>query len=135
MTTKSVEFKVQISDFDAAAWKRLQEARDAVRKIESEIKAAYEKSDRLKAVRDLAGYGDYGTKFMTNTLIDGGQIATRTVIDLPEEETVARVQSLNIGEKTINALLSGKLLDDDQKKALLKRIGVDLDTLTEKAGA
>lgn len=130
MATRSVEFKVQISDFDAAAWKRLQEAREAVRKIEAEIKSAYEKSDRLTAVRDLAGYGDYGTKFMTNSRIDGGQIVTRTTIDLPEEETVARAQSLNLGEKTINALLNGKLLDDDQKKSLLKRIGVDLDTLT-----
>lgn len=45
-----------------------------------------------------------------------------------EAKKVGLSPALSIGEKTINALLTGKLLSDSEKKSLLKRIGVDLDS-------
>lgn len=135
MATKRVEFKVSIADFDGKAWSSLKEARDLVSKIEKEISDAFQKSERFQAARDLAGFGDYGNKLSTFCQINGSHIVSQTYVDLADETVVAYVPPLNIGEKTLNALLTGKLLDDAQKKALLKRIGVDLDTLAEKAGA
>lgn len=135
MTQKRVEFKTQIVDFDKDAWERLKAARSAVDAIEKDIVKAYEKSDRLKAVLDLTGFNDFAQKANIATRIETTRIVSQTLVDLADEKAKTYTPPLNLGEKTINALLSGKLLTDDQKKALLKRIGVDLDTLSEKAGA
>lgn len=132
---KRVEFKVNISDVNAEAWKRLDEARKTIAKIESEILDAYKKSDRAKAAYDLSGYGNYGTKYNPSHHIDGSRISTSIMIDVADDAEKSSAPQLYLGEKTINALINGKLLNDDQKKALLKQIGVDLDSLTETAGA
>lgn len=129
MGTKGIEFKVSIKSFDGDAWKRLDTARKEVAKIQTEIMAAYEKSDRAKAAYDLAGFGDFGTKHNPIHRIDNDHISTRVNVDLPDDAGSKPVKSLYLGEKTINALINGKLLTDDQKKALLKQIGVDLDEL------
>lgn len=130
MANRSVKFKVDINDFDYAAWQRLQEARKLVEKTEKEIAEAFQKSDRFKAVRDLTGIGDYGQKLSHNCRVEGSRIVASTSVELDEAvKPSTYVPPLNLGEKTLNALLTGKLLDDDQKKALLKRIGVDLDQL------
>lgn len=130
MTTKQAQFKISISDFDKAAWVRLKEARDLVSKIEKEISDAFQKSERFQAVRDLSGYGDHANKFSSFCRIEDSLIVSSTVVDLADEPAGTYVPPLNIGEKTLNALLTGKLLDDDQKKILLKRIGVDLEDLS-----
>lgn len=130
MSYRSVQFKVEIRDFDAPAWERLQEARKLVEKTEKEIAEAFQKSDRFKAVRDLTGFNDYGQKLSHHCRVEGARIVASTAVELDEAvKSSAYVPPLNLGEKTLNALLTGKLLDDDQKKALLKRIGVDLDQL------
>lgn len=134
MANRSVKFKVDINDFDSAAWQRLKEARKLVEKTEKEIAEAFQKSDRFKAVRDLTGIGDYGQKLSHNCRVEGSRIVASTAVELDEVvKAAAYVLPLNLGEKTLNALLTGKLLDDAQKKALLKRIGVDLDQLTTAA--
>ncbi|WP_320196256.1 hypothetical protein RMR10_004480 [Agrobacterium rosae] len=135
MADKVIEFKVNISDFDGAAWKRLEAARKEVAKIQTEILEAYQKSDRAKAAYDLAGFGIYGTKYNPVHRIEHGRILTNITVDLGDDERSNPVKHLNLGEKTINALLNGRLLTDRQKKALLKQVGVDLDELSEKAGA
>lgn len=130
----NLEFKISISDFDSAAWKRLQAARKEVSNIEAEIMKAYNDSPRMKAALDLAGFSDYGSKLTPVSRIETSRIVTNVTVDTVEPKgTVTR--QLYLGEKTINALLNGKLLTDDQKKALLKQVGVDLDELSEKAGA
>jgi hypothetical protein len=134
MANRSVTFKVEIRDFDAPAWDRLQEARKLVEKTEKEIAEAFQKSDRFKAVRDLTGFNDYGNKLSHHCRVEGARIVASTAVELDEvAKASAYVPPLNLGEKTLNALLTGKLLDDAQKKALLKRIGVDLDQLTTAA--
>lgn len=133
---KNIQFAVNISDFDADAWKRLQEAQKQIDGIKKEIIESFQKSDRAKAAYDLSGFGSYGSKYHPVHRIDGSKIVTNITVDIDETSGAkASGPQLYLGEKTINALLSGKLLNDDQKKALLKQIGVDLDSLTEKAGA
>ncbi len=130
MAGKVIEFKVSIESFDSDAWKRLDVARKEVAKIQTEITAAYAKSDRAKAAYDLAGYGSYGSKYSPIHHIEGNNISTKINVDLGDEGGAKPVRHLSLGEKTLNALLNGKLLTDDQKKALLKQIGVDLDELS-----
>lgn len=128
MSLKNVEFKIDIQDFDADASKRLKAARDEVAKIEAEITKAYLASDRFRSIRDLSGYGDYGTKYSPITRIENYRVVTSVNVDLVDDKpTAATRPTLYLGEKTVNALLSGKLLTDIQKKSLLKQIGFDAD--------
>jgi len=126
---KKVEFKIDIADFDKDGSARLKAAREEVAKIEKQITDAYLKSDRFTAARDLAGVSDYGTKNTPIIGIQHNKIVTTIYADLADEVTVANRPTLYLGEKTINMLLSGKLLDEAQKKALLKQIGFDADNL------
>lgn len=131
---KTVEFKIDISTFDPEAWKRLVEARKAVADIEADIIKAYAKSERAKAAYDLAGFGDYGTKYNPITRIDASRISTSVNVDIDDGKATASPRpTLYLAEKTVNMLLSGKLLNDEQKKALLKQVGFDVDALETPA--
>ncbi|MCZ7488215.1 hypothetical protein [Rhizobium rhizogenes] len=133
---KNMQFSVNISDFDAAAWKRLQEAHSQLESAKKEIIDAFSKSERAKAAYDLSGFGSLGSKYSPVHRIDGPRILTSITVEIEEPPgKKACHPTLNLGEKTINALLNGRLLDDDQKKALLKQLGVDLESLNETAGA
>lgn len=127
---KKIEFKIDIADFDKDGSARLKAAREEVAKIEKQITDAYLKSDRFTAARDLAGVSDYGTKNTPIISIQHNKIVTTIYADLADEVTVANRPTLYLGEKTINTLLSGNLLDEVQKKSLLKQIGFDADNLT-----
>lgn len=133
---KNMQFAVNISDFDADAWKRMQEAHRQLESIKKEIIDSFQKSERAKAAYDLSGFGSLGSKYSPVHRIDGPRIVTSIRVEVEDSsDNKAQRPALNLGEKTINALINGKLLNDDQKKALLKQIGVDIDSLTEKAGA
>lgn len=128
---KRIEFTINIADFDKEAFGQLKEARENVAKIEKQITDAYLKSDRFAAACDLAGLSDYGTKNSPITGIDKGRIVTAVYVDIADDAASAATRpTLYLGEKTINMLLSGKLLDASQKKALLKQIGFDVGSLT-----
>lgn len=127
---KKVEFKIDIASFDKDGSARLRAAREEVAKIEKQISDAYLKSDRFTAACDLAGMSDFGTKNSPITRIENNKIVTTIYADLADDTTVMNRPTLYLGEKTINMLLSGKLLDEAQKKALLKQIGFDADSLT-----
>lgn len=131
----NIEFKISIADFDADAWKRLGDARKEVASIEAEIIKSYKDSLRYKAALDLAGISDYSGKYTPITRIETSRIVTSVNVDTIDDREKPSGPTLFLGEKTINALLSGKLLTDDQKKALLLQIGVDVEGLSEKAGA
>lgn len=127
---KPINFTVSIHDFDKDAFGQLKAARDEVRKIEKQIVDAYLKSDRFKAACDLAGVSDYGTKNSPITDINKSMIVTTIYADIADDAASAISRpTLYLGEKTVNMLLSGKLLDEAQKKALLKQIGFDPDNL------
>lgn len=127
--TKTLEFKISIDDFDAGLSKRLADARKAVSAIEAEIIQAYKGSARAKAAYDLSGFGNYGSKYSPITRIQAGNIVTSINMDIDDDNVASPRPTLYLAEKTVNMLLSGKLLNDEQKKALLKQIGFDVNSL------
>lgn len=130
MATESISFRIDISSFDKEAFIELDKARATVRQMEEKIRVSFIKSDRLKAIQDISGTYDGGGKRSVIPRIVGNQIQADVLVDVPDQETAPKPY-FNITEKTANLLLSGKLLNDDQKKALIKRMGFDLDALTK----
>lgn len=126
--TEKIEFRISVNDFDKGLGDELKKANAAVSVAENNILEAFAKSDRFKALRDIAGVGSMGSKNSFYPRIYAGQIQADIVVDVAGAEGTA-TPYFNIPEKTANLLLTGKLLTDDQKKALIKRMGFDLDSL------
>jgi hypothetical protein len=128
--TEQVDFTIAVESFDQSLAAKLSKARAEVASIEREICNAFGKSDRFRALQDIAGNHDMGGKRMVvPPIIVGMHIKAQTVVDVAEKAP-APPAYFNITEKTANLLLSGKLLTNDQKKALIKRMGFDLDNLS-----
>jgi hypothetical protein len=131
MRTSTVEYKIEavLIDKDLAA--AAQQARAALAAAEKALIDAYVKSDRYKALHDLAGFGSsaFG-KSPVFPRIEGTRIVCRVMVDLPDETTGPQ---LYLDPKTANLLLGGKLLTDAEKRTLLKRMGVDFANEAEAA--
>lgn len=127
--SEKIEFRISVYDFDNDLGEELKRANAAVTVIEQKILTAFAKSDRLKALKDIAGAGSANIKNSVYPRIYGGQIQADVVVDVAGSKDHA-TPYFNIPEKTANLLLTGKLLTDDQKKALVKRMGLELDSLT-----
>ncbi|MEI3803131.1 hypothetical protein V6R85_01295 [Agrobacterium sp. CCNWLW32] len=133
-----VKVAVSYADLNEALVSRLKAAEAELIKVREEAQQEFLKSP--KGVGTLAidcqEYRKSSIQFnwpeLTSTIPTHGFGLT---VKVQEDFKSNRSQSLQIGEKTVNMLLSGKLLSEGEKKALLKRIGVDLDSLTETAGA
>lgn len=123
MATAYVEYKVEMSSVDKDLAKAVSDARNALDAAEKAMIEAYQKSSRYQAMLDLTGYGSSGySKAPMYPAILGSQIICKVMVDLASEPTR---QNLYIDPKTANLLLSGKLLSDDEKRQLLKSMGVD----------
>lgn len=133
MRTSTVEYKVEAVEIDKDLAKAAGEARNALAAAEKALIDAYVKSDRYKAMRDLAGYGSsaFG-KASVMPRIEGTRVVCRVMVDLPDEKTGPQ---LYLDPKTANLLLSGKLLTDAEKRKLLKRLGVDFDEIASPEAA
>ncbi|MGR9413127.1 hypothetical protein [Rhizobium leguminosarum] len=129
-----IKFNIPQSRMDAAKVDRLKKAFDELKAIRSEIEADWRSSNEGIGASAMVSAGfNYG-KPTLNWSIDNGLTANLEVSQDHDNSRMIAHTGLNIGEKTINALLTGKLLTDEQKKALVKRLGVDLDDLSDKAG-
>jgi SHS2 domain-containing protein len=124
---KKIRFSVNMYDFDRPLAEEYNKAKGIYEKAATALAEAFGESDRVKAIRDISARHDGSmAKFTVYPRIEGLYIVAETHVELDDDVPVKPY--LNITEKTLNALLNGKLLDDDQKKSLLKRFGVDLDT-------
>ncbi|TDR27767.1 hypothetical protein [Aquamicrobium defluvii] len=124
MTTANVKYQVEMAAVDKDLAKAVNDARNALASAEKAMIEAYTKSPRYQAMLDLAGYGGGGYgKVPTYPVIQGPRIVCKVMLDLEQEPT--RPQ-LYLDPKTANLLLSGKLLSDDEKRHLLKDMGVEL---------
>lgn len=132
MKTEMINFKIAIASFDGEAAKELHKARSHVRDLEEKIRVSFMKSERCNAISDIAGNYESGSKRSVIPRVNGAYIEADVLVDIPAT-TAAPYQHFNITEKTANLLLSGKLLTDDQKRALIKRMGFDIAALTEGA--
>jgi len=124
VNTANVEYKVEAATVDKDLAKAVEDARRALGEAEKALLDAYRKSPRYQAMLDLVGYGSsaYG-KAPLYPVIQGSRIICKVMVDLDHEPT--RPQ-LYLDPKTANLLLSGKLLSDEEKRLLLKDMGVDL---------
>lgn len=124
MTTANVKYQVEMAAVDNDLAKAVNDARSALASAEKAMIEAYMKSPRYQAMLDLAGYGSSGYgKSTTYPFIQGSRIICNVMVDLEQEVTR---QQLYLDPKTANILLSGKLLSDDEKRQLLKDMGVEL---------
>lgn len=131
---RKIEFRVNIDKFDKDLAKAYRDARDVYSKAAQALTAAFDKSERRQAIKDISATGDMGQKLTSYTRIENNDIVATTFVEVSDELSKSQ-QFLSIGEKTVNALLTGKLLSDDEKKSLLKRLGVEFSEQAEKAGA
>lgn len=133
-----VKFAVSYQELDEALVSRLKAAEAELIKVREEAQQQFLQSPKGLGTLaiDCQEYRRTSIQFnwpeLTATIPTNGFGLT---VKVQEDFTVNRSPTLPIGEKTLNMLLSGKLLSEDEKKALLKRLGVDLDSLTETAGA
>lgn len=129
-----IKFNIPHSRMDAAKVERLKKAFDELKAIRSEIEADWRASNEGIGASAMVSAGfNYG-KPTLNWSVSNELTAN---LEVSQDYDMSRMTSptgLNIGEKTINALLTGKLLTDAQKKALIKRLGVDLSELGEETG-
>jgi hypothetical protein len=130
--TEQIKFRIDVFDFDHDLGAELKAARDAVFETEKKIIKAFNASDRLKAMRDIAGTSEYVQKNQIYPRINGGHIEAEFLVDLADQSKAPVNYGFNITEKTANLLLSGKFLTDAQKRALVKRMGFDLDALSDE---
>lgn len=123
MATSIVEYAVEAQTVDKDLAKAMADARAALAAAEKAMIEAYQKTPRYQAMRDLVGYGSstYG-KSPLYPAIQGSRIVCRVMVDLAEPSS----SQLYLDPKTANLLLSGKLLTDEEKRSMLKRMGVDI---------
>ena len=139
MTMTYVKFAVPHSKMDADLVSRIKSAEAALIALREEAQKAYLASDEGRGVlaMDAKEYGRSSISFKWPDLTPGipthGFGVTLSVQEDYDAKRLVMQPSVPIGEKTLNALLTGKLLTEGQKKALLKRIGVDLDDLDTPA--
>lgn len=124
---KDMKFTVKLEDVDdvlAAEWR---DANKKLRELEEKLLTAYRGSERFSMANDLSGMKGMGTK--VNMSVSNGNIDVTLRVQL--DDGVAANPLRTLDHTTINLLLNGKLLDDRQKRELLRQIGFDVNTLVE----
>lgn len=135
-----VKFAVSYKELDDDLVARLKAAEAELVKVRGEAQQVFLKSAKGLGVTAMASvkYNQPAVTFkwpeISSTVPTHGFSVSLEVTEDYEAKNRFAVAPA-IGEKTMNLLLSGKLLTDAEKKALIKRCGVDLDDLSEKAGA
>lgn len=120
MTTTYYKVSVKIADVDADLAKAYTEAQKAVTEAAKALIAAYQKSPRYAAALDLSANTSYHGKQHPAIQVQGFEL----VYSIPVTTDAKAQQSptLYLGEKTINTLLNGKILSDDEKRKLIENV-------------
>lgn len=114
----TIRFNVKLSDFDREAFDKIR-ALDAQRsKIVEDVTRKFKESGRYRAAVDLADRDIYGEKMQPLVAFDRTEFSVSLVVD-EINPSPQPTQYLTIGEKTLNALLNGKLLSDAEKRKLI----------------
>lgn len=135
-----VKFAVSYKELDDDLVARLKAAEAELVKVREEAQQVFFKSAKGLGVVAMASvkYNQPAVTFkwpdLSSTVPTHGFSVSLEVTEDYEMKNRFAVAPA-IGEKTMNLLLGGKLLTESEKKALLKRVGVDFDSLTKTAGA
>lgn len=126
------KFTVGHDKHDPDKLKLLKKAEEELAKIRADIAKDWRESPEGKLAEQMAaghGFSKVNVSWTSNGLMEVKLELQRDY----DAEFRGRPSAPSLGEKTVNLLLTGKLLNDGQKKALLKRLGVDFDALTAEA--
>ena len=124
---KDMKFTVKIEDVDATLAAEWRDANKKLRELEENLLTAYRGSERFSMASDMSGIKVHGTK--VNMSVSNGNIDVVLRVLLDDDSNINPLKKL--GDTTVNLLLNGKLLTDDQKRELLRQIGFDVNTLAE----
>lgn len=111
--------RVSIDSIDAELAKAYREAEKAVSIAGKALNDAYQKTPKFAALQDLAAPTNYGSKSPLYGAFEGGNLVFNIPVNGKAE---GNTPQLYLGEKTINTLLNGKLLTDDEKRQLVESI-------------
>ncbi len=120
-----IVFNVSAKDFAPAEMKEIYDLEAKIVQIKSKIVGDFQQTDRFKAAVDCAGsdLGPYSRgKEYPKVTIEGPRIVVSVPVNLrsgaAKPETPV-VRYSNLPEKTLNLLLSGKLISDEEKRRLI----------------
>lgn len=118
-----VQFEVPASNVDREKWQQIDKAQRELDALKSSLLQTFRNSDRFVAALDLAGTKGrtYG-KHEVSVVLDGSTLRVSVPIDLIDENDKPKptLPSVLVDATTVNVLLTGKLLSDDEKRRLLK---------------
>lgn len=117
-----VKLSVSVKSFAPALFERMKAAEATLAEVRKEIVEAYLATDDGKGVSAIAKPHKYGGEKLTFIWDANGSMAVS--LEVTDDGTFANGtrQPLYLGEKTINMLLSGKLLDEAEKRKLLDHV-------------
>lgn len=115
------KFTIHQRDMDAAKVERLKSAHVALSAARKEIEDEFKATEHYALLQKMVKAGN------AVTLVWNASNSLDVSYQLQEDFLANRDarkgnQPLYIGEKTINTLLHGKLLSDDEKRALIERV-------------
>lgn len=111
------------------ALKQENDARKALREAQQNLAQAIRKTTIYKAIEALASEpGDVSFDFDEMKIGIWNGRYDRWGVEFSEPKSA----SAHVDPKTLNALITGKLLTDEEKRGLLKSQGVDLDAFASK---
>lgn len=100
----------------------LQAAQAVVDKARADLIAAYKASPRGVGLAEVAKFGSFRTDKLNFSWDQHNNMVVGLEFAADPQQHVAQPY---LDPKTANMLLSGKLLSDDEKRVVLKRLGLD----------
>lgn len=116
-----LKFSVKLVNFDQEAAAKLRRIDQERSDLISKAIFSFKNSPRFQAALDVATPGNYGEKDPTISF-DGTYFHVTIPCDIESDEAPAKSTyrpPLSISEKTLNALLQGKILSDSEKRKLI----------------
>ena len=120
--TKTITFRVSAADFDRTRATAMFEAHRAWESARNDLIREFMASQRFKAACDLAGYVNSVHKSQPTVTVVGAYLCVSLCVDEAAERSTPSLPPLHIDPKLANVLLQGKLLTDDEKRAMVARL-------------
>lgn len=122
MTLHTINARIHAAEIDKELSAELRAAYERVTQIQEALLAKFRESGRYQAAKDIAGRTIYGKKEIFPRW-EGHDLILPIEVQLDQPPPAY----VSVDSKTINVLLSGKILTNAEKRSLLKAMNVPLD--------